>query len=307
MNGQFALCKHELAILQANLNSVSKDEHISEIEQFICMTKERCSCSFHNTPFKKLPRGLMITLPETVMFYLNAYLYKDCEFRDLSPYTIMQEKVVDYNVHCKVAFGKYAQTRNLTTNDMCARITEAIATRPSTNSQGGVKFHSFELTKLLHMSRSDYTIAPIPAGTISHVKQLDKYSPTGLHFTNWLGNIYADDPENNNEPITIWFVDTPTGSQIDHDEQIAQENVEKMEINSLTNNNNIDPDNIMKMIVTTPNCGMITILSKIMTTDLPIQQKILSKQEWTPKITPSGQQEWPQMKKKKIGVDVTCF
>ena len=143
------------------------------------------------------------------------------------------------------------------------------------------------------MSRSDYTIAPIPAGTISHVKQLDKYSPTGLHFTNWLGNIYADDPENNNEPITIWFVDTPTGSQIDHDEQIAQENVEKMEINSLTNNNNIDPDNIMKMIVTTPNCGMITILSKIMTTDLPIQQKILSKQEWTPKIIPSGQQKCP--------------
>ena len=43
------------------------------------------------------------------MFYLNAFSHKDGVSKDLSHYTIVQGKVVDHNLHCKVAFGSYAQ------------------------------------------------------------------------------------------------------------------------------------------------------------------------------------------------------
>ena len=142
---------------------MSKDEHVPEVKHLICTTKERCRCSFCNTPFKKLPRGLTIGLLKNVMFYLNAFLHKDVVSQDLSPYTIVQGKVVDYNLHCTVAFGSYAQTRNLTTNDMCMRTTGAIAICPSTNFQGGVKFYSLKLAKTTCLKANclgQFSVAP---------------------------------------------------------------------------------------------------------------------------------------------------
>ena len=110
----------------------------------------------------------------------------------------------------------------------------------STNFQDGVKFYSLKLDKTIHRSKNDYTLAP-SAGTISHVIKLAKGSPTGLTFADQLKNAYADDPENNTGPITIQFIDVPSDSQLDHDQQVAQEDAENMENGSLTNNNNIDP------------------------------------------------------------------
>ena len=115
----------------------------------------------------------------------------------------MQGKVVDYNLHCKVEFGSYAQTRNLTTNDMHARMTWAIVMDPSTNFQGGVEFYSLELAKTLNRSKNDYTLTPMPTDAILHVTRLAKDMPTGLHFTDQLGNAHDGDPKNNTEPITI--------------------------------------------------------------------------------------------------------
>ena len=40
-DGQFAVCKHELAALHVNLNCVSMDEHVPEVERLIRTTKER--------------------------------------------------------------------------------------------------------------------------------------------------------------------------------------------------------------------------------------------------------------------------
>ena len=70
----------------------------------------------------------------------------------------------------------------------------------------------------------------------------------GLTFTNPLGNAYVDDYENNNGQITIRFIDVPIDSQLDHDQQISQEDAKSTEIDSLTNNNNDDPDNITTRI-----------------------------------------------------------
>ena len=87
------MCKHELATLPVNLNCVSKDQHILEVKRLIHTTKERCRCSFHNAPFKKLHRGPAIGLPRSMMFYLNAFPHIDGVSRELSLYTIVQEKL----------------------------------------------------------------------------------------------------------------------------------------------------------------------------------------------------------------------
>ena len=113
------------------------------------------------------------------MFYLNAFLHKDGASQDLPPYTILQGKVVYYNLHCKVAFGSYAQTRNLTTSDMNARTTGAIAMGPSTNFQSGVEFYSLKLAKTLNRSRNDYTLTLMPADAILRVTRLAKDMPNG--------------------------------------------------------------------------------------------------------------------------------
>ena len=76
----------------------------------------------------------------------------------------------------------------------------------------------------------------MPVDVISHVAQLVKDMPTGLHFTDRLGNPHADDPENNTGPMTIRFVDAPSDTQ--------NIGVENTEIDNLTNNANVDPDNI---------------------------------------------------------------
>ena len=175
-DGQFAVCKHELATLQVNFKCVYKDEHVHEVKCLIFTTKKRCTrCSFHNTPFKKLPRGLRIGLLKNIMFYLNTFPHKEGADQNLSPSTSVQGSLVDYNLLCKVAFRSYdAQTRNLvTTNNMHVHKTGAIAMGPtSTYFQGGVEFYSLELGKTLHRSKNDYTIASMPADVIACVIQL---------------------------------------------------------------------------------------------------------------------------------------
>ena len=79
---QFAVCQHNLAALQMNLNYMSKDQHIPEVERLTQTIKEQCRCSFHTTLFKKLLRGLTIGLLKNVMFYLNAFPDKDGVLKD---------------------------------------------------------------------------------------------------------------------------------------------------------------------------------------------------------------------------------
>ena len=71
-DGQFKSLKAECADMQINLNCVSKDEHVPEIERLNRTVKERCRCNYHMTPFVKLPKRMVIGLVRNVTFYLNA-------------------------------------------------------------------------------------------------------------------------------------------------------------------------------------------------------------------------------------------
>ena len=89
----------------------------------------------------------------------------------------------------------------------------------------------------------------MPSDMISHMIQLAKDSPAGLHFTDQLGNAYAGDLEINPGPITVWFIDAPLDSHIVHDKQIrAYEDAENMDMKSLTNNTDVNTKNITIII-----------------------------------------------------------
>jgi hypothetical protein len=48
--------------MQIELNCVSADEHVPEIERHIRTVKERCRCVYNTLPFKKLPNRIVTEL-----------------------------------------------------------------------------------------------------------------------------------------------------------------------------------------------------------------------------------------------------
>ena len=60
MDGQFEPMRTLLAGVGVTLNTVSRGEHVPEIERYIRTLKERCRASFPNPPFKALPRRMTI-------------------------------------------------------------------------------------------------------------------------------------------------------------------------------------------------------------------------------------------------------
>ena len=208
-DGQFHPCKHEFAEMKIDLNCVAHDEHVPEAERLNRTVKERCRCNYHMTPFTKIPRRMVIGLIRNVIFYLNAFPHEDGVSADLSPYTIINGKIVDYNLHCRIPFGTYAQTRNPTENTMRSRTTGAIAMGPSSNYQGGVIFFSLTTGKDLDRSGNDFTIAPMPDDAIQRVEHMAAESPNGLLFADRHNNPFDT---TNSGPITIRFTDPPNGN-----------------------------------------------------------------------------------------------
>ena len=47
MDGQFESIRGDLAEMQINLNTVSNDEHVPEVERYICPIKERPRCVYN--------------------------------------------------------------------------------------------------------------------------------------------------------------------------------------------------------------------------------------------------------------------
>jgi len=97
-NGQFKPMRHDLSEMKIGLNIVSRDEHVPEAEQCNRTVKERCRSNFAMTPFKKIPKRMVVKLLQNVVFYLNAFPWID-GISDLSPIEIVNGMAVYYNLH----------------------------------------------------------------------------------------------------------------------------------------------------------------------------------------------------------------
>ena len=70
MDGQFESIRGDLAEMQINLNTVSNDEHVPEVERYICTIKERARCVYNTLPFRRIPTRMIIEIVYHSVFWL---------------------------------------------------------------------------------------------------------------------------------------------------------------------------------------------------------------------------------------------
>ena len=105
MDGELVPLLGGLAEIGITLNETSRDEHVGDIERYICTVKEQMRAVYSTMPFYKVPACLVIEMAKTVVFWLNAFPILGGASRDLSPRTILMGQKVDYKHHCCFQFG----------------------------------------------------------------------------------------------------------------------------------------------------------------------------------------------------------
>ena len=120
-------CGGDLASMGIHLNTVSADEHVPEIEQYICTVKERVRAIYNTLPFKRMPALLVIKMVSSSILCLNSFPWKGGMSDTMSPRAIVTGTTMDYGHHCQLEFGKYVQMHEEHDNLMNTRMTGAIA------------------------------------------------------------------------------------------------------------------------------------------------------------------------------------
>ena len=139
-----------LAELGLTLNETSRDEHVGDIEWYICMVKEHMQAIYNTLPFHKIPARLVIEMTKTAVFWLNAFPVMGGASQDLSPCTILMGQQVDYKRHCHFQFGEYAQTHEEHNNSMTPKTVGALTLCPVGNGQGSFYFISIATGRILN-------------------------------------------------------------------------------------------------------------------------------------------------------------
>ena len=196
MDGEFEPLRGHLADMQISLNTVSRDEHVPEVERRIRTVKDRARCVYNTLPFQRLPARIIVELVYSANFWLNSFPNTDGISDVLSPRTIVIGSTIDYAKHCRLEFGTYVQTHEEHDNSMITRTVGAIALRPTGNAQGGHYFYSLSTGRVLNRNR--WTIIPMPADVIDrvHVMARRNAQSRGLEFTDRHSAAILDEDDN---------------------------------------------------------------------------------------------------------------
>ena len=132
----------DIADLGAIINVVSRDEHVPEIERYICTIKERVRATHNMTPFKFIPPIFILEMVYANVFWRNMFPLKGGISITQGPAEIILNRAMDFNTYGKLEFGDYVQTHEEHDNSMGTRTVGTIATRTTGNVQGGYYFIS---------------------------------------------------------------------------------------------------------------------------------------------------------------------
>jgi hypothetical protein len=199
-DGEFEPLRGNIAELGGTLNTTANDEHVGDVERYIRTIKERARATLHLTPFRQIPVIMVQDLIGGCVFWLNSFPNENGVSRTVSPRTIMTGKTVDYNRHCKIMFGAYAQVHEEHDNSMQARTTGAIALRPTGNEQGGFYFMSLATGRRLN--RNHWHELPMPQDVVDRVEVLARrsFASQDLVFQFHDGAPVDDDDESAADP-----------------------------------------------------------------------------------------------------------
>jgi len=231
MDPEFERLRQKLLTIQVQLNCASKNEHVPDVERQIRVLKERVRATRHTLPFKNITNLMLHELINFCAMWINFVPPKGGVSKDLSPRTIMTGSYPNYNTHCRIPFGAYAQVHeeNSPTNTTdLPRTTGAICLGPTGNVQGGYKFMSLVTGRKI--TRQNFTELPMPADAVKRVEALaekEKASPT-INFYTKDGNELidkfdpADDdtiPTNNIHPDNL---DIAGVDDVDDDDELNE-------------------------------------------------------------------------------------
>jgi len=141
MDAEFESIRGELSALGITLNTVSRDEHVSDAERRIRTLKERCRCMYNTLPFNKFPHQMIVQMLYSSDFWLNVFPPED-GVSEMNPRELITGMEIDFDKHCQLEYGTCAQVHDKHDNSMTPRTTGALAMRPTGNAQGGYWFHS---------------------------------------------------------------------------------------------------------------------------------------------------------------------
>ena len=69
-------CVKDMNLLGMNVGMVSPGEYVKQIERSHRVIEERCRCYYDMMPYDSLPRMMVVHLMITVIFYVNAFVWK---------------------------------------------------------------------------------------------------------------------------------------------------------------------------------------------------------------------------------------
>ena len=177
MDGQFKPLHGDLTEMGIQLNTVSNDEHIPEIECQIRTLKERTRAIYCTLPFRKIPHHLIIEMLYAVNYWLNMFPCKDGVSQTMSPRTLLTGLTMNYNRHCQLEFGEYMQTHEEHDNSLNPRTIGALALHPTGNVQGGYFFLSLTMGKVIN--QMCWTTIPMPKEVIDRVASMARQEHAG--------------------------------------------------------------------------------------------------------------------------------
>lgn len=212
-DGEFEVLRADLADVGSHLNITAENEHVPEAERYIRTVKDRARSAYNVLPFARMPGIMIVELVHASNYWLNMFPAKDGVSAIQSPRRILTGQVGDYNLHCQLQFGEYAQVHESHDNTMMARTTGAIALRPTGNVQGGYYFLSLSSGKRLN--RYAWTALPMPEEVINRVHVLARRNPAGgaIEFGWRDGNEILDEAEDVDDLHDLDYVPDTSDSE----------------------------------------------------------------------------------------------
>ena len=193
MDGEFVPLRRGLAEIGITLNETSRDEHVGDIERYICTVTERMMVIYNTIPFHKALARLVVKMAKTAIFWLNAFPISGGASGNLSPCTILTGQKVDYKRHCRFQFGEYTQTHEEHNNSMIPRTVGALALRPVGNGQGSFYFLSISTGRVLN--RLHATALPMPDDIIEKIHRMARQQKSNPGFIFAHRNLDLDEGE----------------------------------------------------------------------------------------------------------------
>jgi hypothetical protein len=96
-DGKFEPMQGDLIDMGIDLNVVSAEEHVPEVERDIRTVKERTHCVYNTVPFKQMPSCMVVEMVHAGVFWLNMFPPEDGVSDTLSPRALVTGLQLDFN------------------------------------------------------------------------------------------------------------------------------------------------------------------------------------------------------------------